>query len=82
MESGHKLMDTSDDVEDAENSGRWLHTKIQLVIEAFLRLVKLILHVIEKGVNENFHDSEKRQDISNVSRDLLCSNNFDALSNY
>ncbi|KAK4712554.1 hypothetical protein R3W88_007067 [Solanum pinnatisectum] len=33
----------------------------------------------EKGPTENFHDSKKRQDTSNASRDLLCSNNFDAL---
>ncbi|KAG5608917.1 hypothetical protein H5410_020198 [Solanum commersonii] len=33
----------------------------------------------EKGATENFHDSEKRQDISNASRDILCSNNFDVL---
>ncbi|KAG5569313.1 hypothetical protein H5410_059079 [Solanum commersonii] len=33
----------------------------------------------EKGPTENFHDSEKRQDTSNASRDLFCSNSFDAL---
>ncbi|KAG5632754.1 hypothetical protein H5410_004471, partial [Solanum commersonii] len=33
----------------------------------------------EKGPTGNFYDSEKRQDTSNASRDLLCSNNFDAL---
>ncbi|KAG5606417.1 hypothetical protein H5410_027909 [Solanum commersonii] len=33
----------------------------------------------EKGSTENFHNSEKRQDTSNASRDLLCSNSFDAL---
>ncbi|KAG5579716.1 hypothetical protein H5410_050343 [Solanum commersonii] len=36
-------------------------------------------HVFEKGVTGNFYDSGKRQYISNVSRDLLCSNSFDAL---
>ena len=34
----------------------------------------------EKDATRNFHDSEKMQDINNASRDLLCSNNFDALS--
>ncbi|KAG5600698.1 hypothetical protein H5410_032068 [Solanum commersonii] len=33
----------------------------------------------EKGSTGNFHDSEKRQDTSNASGDLLCSNRFDAL---
>ncbi|KAH0656529.1 hypothetical protein KY285_031411 [Solanum tuberosum] len=33
----------------------------------------------EKGPIENFHDNEKRQDTSNASRDLLCSNSFDDL---
>ncbi|KAG5581936.1 hypothetical protein H5410_052563 [Solanum commersonii] len=33
----------------------------------------------EDGATRNFHDSEKMQDISNASRDLLCSNIFDAL---
>ncbi|KAH0781814.1 hypothetical protein KY290_001412 [Solanum tuberosum] len=33
----------------------------------------------EKGPTGNFYDSEKRQDTGNASRDLLCSNNFDAL---
>ncbi|KAG5601975.1 hypothetical protein H5410_033345 [Solanum commersonii] len=32
-----------------------------------------------EGPTENFHDSEKRQDTSNASRDLFCSNSFDAL---
>nr|AAT40519.2 hypothetical protein SDM1_22t00007 [Solanum demissum] len=36
-------------------------------------------HVFEKGPTGNFHDSEKRQDTSNASRDLLCSNSFDVL---
>ncbi|KAG5589534.1 hypothetical protein H5410_040048 [Solanum commersonii] len=31
------------------------------------------------GATGNFHDSEMRQDISNASRDLLCSNSFGAL---
>ncbi|KAG5570601.1 hypothetical protein H5410_060367 [Solanum commersonii] len=33
----------------------------------------------ERGLTENFHDSEKRQDTSNASRGLLCLNSFDAL---
>ncbi|KAG5588148.1 hypothetical protein H5410_048582 [Solanum commersonii] len=33
----------------------------------------------EKGPTENFHGSEKRQDTSNASRDLFCSNSFDVL---
>ncbi|KAH0645788.1 hypothetical protein KY290_034592 [Solanum tuberosum] len=33
----------------------------------------------KKGPTGNFHDSEKRQDTSNASKDLLCSNSFDAL---
>lgn len=48
-------------VKDAENSGQYvlqveienatkncLHTKIQLVIGAFVRLVKIILHVVKR----------------------------------
>ncbi|KAG5587532.1 hypothetical protein H5410_047966 [Solanum commersonii] len=35
-------------------------------------------HVLQ-GLTGNFHDSEKRQDTSTASRDLLCSNSFDAL---
>lgn len=58
--SGHKLMDASG-VKDAENSGQYvlqveienatkncLHTKIQLVIGAFVRLAKIILHVVKR----------------------------------
>ncbi|KAH0762691.1 hypothetical protein KY290_018764 [Solanum tuberosum] len=33
----------------------------------------------EKSSIGNFYDSEKRQDTSNASADLLCSNSFDAL---
>uniref|UniRef100_M1ACM8 NB-ARC domain containing protein n=1 Tax=Solanum tuberosum TaxID=4113 RepID=M1ACM8_SOLTU len=68
MDSGQKLMDTSD-VENAENSGQHV---LQVANENPTKNWTL-------GPTENFHDSEKRQDTSNASRDLLCSNIFDAL---
>ncbi|KAG5576207.1 hypothetical protein H5410_056341 [Solanum commersonii] len=68
MDSGHKLMDTSD-VEDAENSGEHV-----LQVETKNATKNWTL-----GATGNFHDSEKRQDISNNSRDLLCSNSFHTL---
>uniref|UniRef100_M1DBF0 NB-ARC domain containing protein n=1 Tax=Solanum tuberosum TaxID=4113 RepID=M1DBF0_SOLTU len=93
MDSGQKLMDTSD-VEDAENFGQHV---LQVENENATKNWTLIAHknstssqifsptsqnnspYSEKGASGNFHDSEKRQDISNASRDLLYSNNFDAL---
>ncbi|KAH0761526.1 hypothetical protein KY290_017599 [Solanum tuberosum] len=68
MDSGQKLMDTYD-VEDAENSGQHV---LQVANENPTKNWTL-------GPTGNFHDSEKRQDTSNASRDLLCSNSFDAL---
>ncbi|KAH0757597.1 hypothetical protein KY290_021090 [Solanum tuberosum] len=68
--SGQQIMDSGHKlmdtsyVEDAENSGQHSNNS----------------PCSENGATENFHDSEKRQDISNDSRDLLCSNSFDALS--
>nr|AAT39932.2 NB-ARC domain containing protein [Solanum demissum]AAT39950.2 NB-ARC domain containing protein [Solanum demissum] len=80
MDSGQKIMDTSD-VKDAENSGQ--HT---LVAHKKSTSSRSLSHTSknnspcsEKGPTGNFHDSEKRQDTSNASRDLLCSNSFDAL---
>ncbi|KAG5600334.1 hypothetical protein H5410_031704 [Solanum commersonii] len=93
MDSGQKLMDTSD-VEYAENSGQYV---LQAANENPTKNWTLVAHkkstssrIIspttqnnspcnEKGPTGNFHDSEKRQDTSNASRDLLCLNNFDAL---
>ncbi|KAH0723048.1 hypothetical protein KY289_006092 [Solanum tuberosum] len=69
MDSGHKLMDTSN-VGDAENSGQHV-----LQVETKNATKNWTL-----GATGNFHDNEKRQDISNASRDLLCSNSFDVLS--
>ncbi|WMV10680.1 hypothetical protein MTR67_004065 [Solanum verrucosum] len=94
MDSGHKLMDTSD-VEDAENSGQHVlqvetknATKNWILVPHKNSTSNRSLSPTsqnnspcsEKGATENFHDSEKRQDISIASRDLLCSNSFDALS--
>ncbi|KAG5620753.1 hypothetical protein H5410_005971 [Solanum commersonii] len=94
MDSGHKLMDTSD-VEDAENSGQHV---LQVETKNATKNWTLVAHknstsnrslspisqnnspYSEKGATGNFHDSEKRQDISNASRYLLCSNSFDVLS--
>ncbi|KAH0741551.1 hypothetical protein KY290_034594 [Solanum tuberosum] len=94
MDSGHKLMDTSD-VEDAENSRQHAlqvetknATKNWTLVAHKNSTSNRSLSPTsqnnspcsEKGATGNFHDSEKRQDISNASRDLLCSNSFDALS--
>ncbi|KAG5572956.1 hypothetical protein H5410_062722 [Solanum commersonii] len=94
MDSGHKLMDTSN-VKDAENSGQHV---LQVETKNAIKNWTLVAHknstsnqslsptsqnsspCSEKGANGNFHDGEKRQDISNASRDLLRSNSFDALS--
>ncbi|KAK6778151.1 hypothetical protein RDI58_024869 [Solanum bulbocastanum] len=94
MDSGHKLMDTSD-VEDAENFGQHV---LQVETKHATKNWTLAAHknstsnwslsptsqnnspCSEKGATGNFHDSEKRQDITNASRDVLCSNSFDALS--
>ncbi|KAG5591217.1 hypothetical protein H5410_041731 [Solanum commersonii] len=93
MDSGQKLMDTSD-IEDAENSGQdFLQvenenaTKNWTLVAYKKSTSSQILSpngqnnspCSEKGLTGNFHDSEKRQDINNVSRDLLCSNIFDVL---
>ncbi|WMV14501.1 hypothetical protein MTR67_007886 [Solanum verrucosum] len=94
MGSGHKLMDTSD-VEDAENSGQHVlqvetknATKNWTLVAHKNSTSNRSLSPTsqnnspcsEKGATGNFHDSEKRQDISNASRYLLCSNSFDVLS--
>ncbi|KAH0720975.1 hypothetical protein KY284_006005 [Solanum tuberosum] len=94
MDSGHQLMDTSD-VEDAENSGQHVlqvetknATKNWTLVAHKNSTSNRSLSPTsqnnspcsEKGATGNFYDSEKRQDISNASRDLLCSNSFDALS--
>ncbi|KAG5583082.1 hypothetical protein H5410_053709 [Solanum commersonii] len=94
MDSGHKLIDTSD-IEDAENSGQHV---LQVETKNATKNWTLVAHknstsnwslsptsqnnspCSENGATRNFHDSEKRQDISNASRDLLCLNSFDALS--
>ncbi|KAG5575577.1 hypothetical protein H5410_055711 [Solanum commersonii] len=34
--------------ENATKTGHWLHTKIQLVVRPFSRLVEIILHVVER----------------------------------
>ncbi|KAH0749144.1 hypothetical protein KY290_028376 [Solanum tuberosum] len=93
MDSGQKLMDTSD-VEDAENSGQHVlqvanenPTKNWTLVAHKKSTSSRIISPTsqnnspcsEKGPTGNFHDSEKRQDTSNASRDLLCSNIFDAL---
>ncbi|WMV39824.1 hypothetical protein MTR67_033209 [Solanum verrucosum] len=92
MDLGQKLMDTSD-VEDAENSGQHVlevenenPTKNWTPVAHKKLTNSRILSPTsqnnspcsEKGPTGNFHDSEKRQDTSNASRDLLCSNSFDA----
>ncbi|KAH0689433.1 hypothetical protein KY289_016791 [Solanum tuberosum] len=86
-------MDTSD-VEDAENSGQHVlqvanenPTKNWTLVAHKKSTSSRIISPTsqnnspcsEKGPTGNFHDSEKRQDTSNASRDLLCSNSFDAL---
>uniref|UniRef100_M1E050 NB-ARC domain containing protein n=1 Tax=Solanum tuberosum TaxID=4113 RepID=M1E050_SOLTU len=93
MDSGQKLMDTSN-VEDAEISGQHVlqvenenATKNWTVVAHKKLTSSRILSPTsqnnspcsEKGLTGNFHDSEKRQDVSNASRDLLYSNSFDAL---
>ncbi|KAG5616031.1 hypothetical protein H5410_015855 [Solanum commersonii] len=93
MDSGQKLMDTSD-VEDVEISRQHVlqvenenatenWTVVALKKSTSSRILSLTSQnnspCSEKGPTRNFHDSEKRQDISNASRDLLCLNNFDAL---
>ncbi|KAG5581982.1 hypothetical protein H5410_052609 [Solanum commersonii] len=93
IDSGQKIMNTSD-VEDAENSGQHVlqvenenPTKNWTLVAHKKSTSSWSLSPTsqnnspcsEKGSTENFHDSEKRQDTSNASRDLLCSNSFDAL---
>ncbi|KAG5618108.1 hypothetical protein H5410_017932 [Solanum commersonii] len=93
MDLGQKLMDTPN-VEDGENSGQHvLHvenenpTKNWTLIAHKKSTSSQILSPTsqnnspcsEKGPTRNFHDSKKRQDTSNASRDLLCLNSFDAL---
>uniref|UniRef100_A0A0V0GZ89 Putative ovule protein n=1 Tax=Solanum chacoense TaxID=4108 RepID=A0A0V0GZ89_SOLCH len=60
--------------------GHWLHTKISTSNRSLSPTSQNNSPYSEKGATGNFYDSEKRQDISNASRDLLCSNSFDALS--
>ncbi|KAG5612104.1 hypothetical protein H5410_023385 [Solanum commersonii] len=69
-------MDTSD-VEDAENSGQHV---LQVETKNATKNWTLVAHKNSTSATENFHDNEKRKDISNASRDPLCSNSFDALS--
>ncbi|KAG5604161.1 hypothetical protein H5410_025653 [Solanum commersonii] len=93
MDSGQKIMDTSD-VEDAENSRQHVlqvendnPTKNWTMVAHKKSTSSRSLPPTsqnnspcsEKGPTGNFHDSEKRQNTSNFSRDLLCSNSFDAL---
>ncbi|KAG5583581.1 hypothetical protein H5410_054208 [Solanum commersonii] len=93
MDSGQKIMNTSD-VEDAENSGQHVlqvenenPTKNWTLVAHKKSTSSWSLSPTsqnnspcsEKGPTENFHDSEKRQDTSNASRDLFCSNSFYAL---
>ncbi|KAG5608907.1 hypothetical protein H5410_020188 [Solanum commersonii] len=87
MDSGQKLMDTSD-VEDAENSGKLVlqienknATKNWTLVAHKNSTSNQTLSLTsqnnspcsEKGATENFHDSEKRQDISNASRSTKLS---------
>ncbi|KAG5617134.1 hypothetical protein H5410_016958 [Solanum commersonii] len=91
--SGQKIMDTSD-VEDAENSGQHVlqvenenPTKNWTLVAHKKSTSSQSLSLTsqnnspcsEKGSTGNFHDSEKRKDTSNASRDLSCLNSFDAL---
>ncbi|KAG5582894.1 hypothetical protein H5410_053521 [Solanum commersonii] len=93
MDSGQKIMNTSD-VEDAENFEQHVlqvenenPTKNWALVAHKKPTSSWSLSPTsqnnspcsEKGPTENFHDSEKRQDTSNASRDLFCLNNFDAL---
>ncbi|KAG5623567.1 hypothetical protein H5410_008785 [Solanum commersonii] len=93
MDSGQKIMNTSD-VEDAKNSGQHVlqvenenPTKNWTLVAHKKSTSSWSLSPTsqnnspcsEKGPAEIFYDSEKRQDTSNVSRDLFCLNNFDAL---
>ncbi|KAK4737005.1 hypothetical protein R3W88_000702 [Solanum pinnatisectum] len=94
MDLGHKQMNTFD-VEDAENSRQHvLQVETKNVTKSWTLVAhkkstsnrshfptsQNNSSCSEKGTAGNFHDSEKRQDISNALRDLLCSNNFDVLS--
>ncbi|KAG5602264.1 hypothetical protein H5410_033634 [Solanum commersonii] len=93
MDSGQKIMNTFD-VEDVENSGQHVlqvenenPTKNWTLVAHKKSTSSWSLSPTsqnnspcsEKGPIENFRDSEKRQDTSNASRDLFCSNSFDAL---
>ncbi|KAG5610605.1 hypothetical protein H5410_021886 [Solanum commersonii] len=93
MNSGQKVMDTSD-VKEAENYGQHVlqvenenPTKNWTLVAHKKSNSSKILSPTgqnnsscsEKGSTKNFHYIEKRQDTSNASRDLLCSNSFDAL---
>ncbi|KAG5572974.1 hypothetical protein H5410_062740 [Solanum commersonii] len=89
MDSGQRLMDTSD-VEDAKNSGQ--HA-LQVENENPTKNWTLVAHkkstssrilsptsqnnspCSEKDPTENFHDSEKRQDTINASRDIMLTEN-------
>lgn len=86
-------MDTYD-VQDAENSGSYVlqvenknATKNRTLVahknstsnQTLTPTSQKNSPCSEKGTTRNFHDNEKRQDISNSSSDLLCSHNFDAL---
>ncbi|KAK4730979.1 hypothetical protein R3W88_023967 [Solanum pinnatisectum] len=63
VDSGQKLMDSGQKIMDTSD------------VEDAQNFGQ---HVLQ-GPTGNFHDNEKRQDTSNASRDLLCSNSLDAL---
>uniref|UniRef100_M1CFU0 NB-ARC domain containing protein n=1 Tax=Solanum tuberosum TaxID=4113 RepID=M1CFU0_SOLTU len=93
MDSRQKIMNTSN-VEDAENSGQHVlqvenenpiknWTLVAHKRSTSSRSISPTSQnnspCSEKSSTGNFHNSEKRQDTSNASRDLLCSNSFNAL---
>ncbi|KAG5625174.1 hypothetical protein H5410_010392 [Solanum commersonii] len=93
VDSGQKIMNTSN-VEDAENSGQHVlqvenenPTKNWTLVAHKRSTSNRSISPTsqnnspcsENGSIGNFHDSKKREDTSNASRDLLCLNSFDAL---
>ncbi|XP_049399983.1 uncharacterized protein LOC125864091 [Solanum stenotomum] len=90
MDSGQKIMNTSDvensaqhvlQVENENPTKNWtlIAHKKSTSSRSIFPTSQNNSPCSEKGPTENFHGSEKRQDTSNASRDLLCSNSFDAL---
>ncbi|KAG5570266.1 hypothetical protein H5410_060032 [Solanum commersonii] len=65
VDSGQKLMDSGQKLMDTSD------------LEDAKNLGSMFCN--EKGPTGNIHDSEKMQNTSSASRDLLCSNSFDAL---